>query len=217
MNFTHPQPEGNTPINDDLWHHVAAVIDTNADPALSSVTFYVDHVEDGTVLITDTIYSGGDWVNENIVNTHDVWIGDFIGRANDQLIGSVDAVRFSKGILAVGDFLPFTPDTTPPEPLDIAHLGATDPTAEGFTLVDADGESTWSDGGTTPASGLLFELSDSVAYYEVSGLKSTSLAREDGWTATTTMKLGQNDQAWNTCVGRRGRAGRLVHELPQRF
>ncbi len=202
LNFTHPEPQGNTSISDDLWHHVAAVIDANADPALSSVTFYVDHVEDAKVLITDTIYNGGNWVNENIANTHDVWIGDFIGRASDQFVGAIDAVRFTKGILDPGAFLPFTPDTSPPEPLDIAHLGAADPTTEGFTLVDADGESTWSDGGTTPASGLLQELSDSVAYYEVSGpgLNAASLARDDGWTATTTMKLVANDQAWNTCV-----------------
>ena len=77
---------------------------------MSSVTFYLDHVEDATVLITDTIYNNGNWVNENIVNTHDVWIGDFIGRTNDQLIGSVDAVRFSKGILTPDQFLSVVPE-----------------------------------------------------------------------------------------------------------
>jgi hypothetical protein len=110
LNFTHPEPQGVTPINDGLWHHVAVVIDATSDPALSSVTFYVDHVEDAKVLITDTIYAGGDWVNENIANTHDVWIGDFIGRASDQFVGAIDAVRFSTGILTPDQFLSVIPE-----------------------------------------------------------------------------------------------------------
>lgn len=117
LNFTYPEPQGVTPINDNLWHHVAVVIDADADPALSSVTFYVDHVEDAKVLITDTIYAGGDWVNENIANTHDVWIGDFIGRASDQFVGAIDAVRFSTGILTPDQFL-----TVIPEPSSVVLL-----------------------------------------------------------------------------------------------
>jgi hypothetical protein len=200
LNFTYPEPQGTTSILDNKWHHVAAVINANADPALASVTFYVDHVADATVLITDTIYNNGNWVNENIVNTHDVWIGDFIGRTEDQFVGAIDAVRFSRGALAPNSFLPFTPDTTPPEPINVVHIGATDPTTEGFELVDEDGESTWSDGGTTPVSGRLQELSDSVAYYQVNGLSAIGLALPSGWTATATMKLNSNDKAWNACV-----------------
>lgn len=108
MNFTYPEPQGVTSIFDGKRHHVAAVIETNSNPALTSVTFYVDHQEDAKVFLTDTIYQGAPWVNENIVNTHDVWIGDFIGRTEDQLNGNIDALRFSTG---PAQFLPFTPDS----------------------------------------------------------------------------------------------------------
>jgi hypothetical protein len=110
LNFTYPEPQGTVDIRDNTWHHVAAVIDANADPALASVSFYVDHVLDATVLITDTIYNDGNWVNENIVNTHGLWIGDFIGRPEDQLVGAVDAVRFSTGVLTPEEFLDVVPE-----------------------------------------------------------------------------------------------------------
>ncbi len=103
------------------------------------MTFYLDHVEDGTTLLTDAVYnaaSGNAWANENIVNTHDVWIGDFIGRVGDQMTGDIDAVRFSTGTLAPSEFLPFTPGELPPLET-IEHIGVTDPTWEDFTLGNA--------------------------------------------------------------------------------
>ena len=111
-NFLHPGAHGNTSILDDEWHHVAAVIDADADSALTSVTFYVDHEADGTVLFKDEVYKPSEypWFNQNIVNENDVLIGDFIGRASDQLVGAVDAIRFSTGKLTPDEFLDVVPE-----------------------------------------------------------------------------------------------------------
>ncbi len=122
-NFTDPDAIGKTAVTDGRWHHVAVVIQPNANPALASVTFYVDYAFDGSVYLTDVVhdrykYLGNTWVNENIVNAADVWIGDFVGRATDQFEGGIDMVRFSTGAL--------TPDrfAGAPKPAVLASLAA---------------------------------------------------------------------------------------------
>ena len=109
----YPDATGTTNVYDDSWHHVAVVIDTNADPALTSATFYVDYVSDGTTVLNDTCYKVapyGDWLNMNYANTEDLLIGDFLGRAGDQFIGDIDAVRFSTGALTPAEFLQPVPE-----------------------------------------------------------------------------------------------------------
>lgn len=152
LNFTDPGINGTIDIFDGKWHHVAAVIDANADAGQSEVTFYVDHAVDCTVLITDAIYNDGDWVNENIVNFQDVWIGDFIGRPDDQLVGAIDAVRFSRGMLTPDEFLNFAP-TRPGDAngdgkvdeVDAARLAANWLGAGGWEQGDFNGDGTVND------------------------------------------------------------------------
>jgi hypothetical protein len=118
LNFIHPGVFGNTNILDGNWHHVAVVIDANADAAQTSATFYVDHVQDGTVTFQGHVYNDGTWVNENITNNATVKIGTFILRPEDEWVGPIDAVRFSTGALSPSQFLPLGV----PEPSTITLL-----------------------------------------------------------------------------------------------
>lgn len=120
-NFTYTDAIGKTVVTDGRWHHVAVVIQPNANPDLTSVTCYVDYVFDGSTYLSDIVHNryrhlGNTWVNENVANTADVWIGDFIGRATDQFEGGIDMVRFSTGAL--------TPDrfAGAPKPAALASL-----------------------------------------------------------------------------------------------
>ena len=107
LNFIHPGVFGNTNVLDGNWHHVAVVIDANADAAQTSATFYVDHVLDGTMTFQGHVYNDGTWVNENLVNDATVKIGTFALRpGEDEWVGPIDAVRFSTGALTPSQFLP---------------------------------------------------------------------------------------------------------------
>ena len=142
----YPDATGTTNVLDGMWHHVAVVIDTNADPALTSATFYVDHVQDGTTLLTDVCYDvspyTGDWTNRNFDNTEDILIGDFLGRAGDQLVGDIDAVRFSTGMLTAAEFLDFTP----PRPGDANGDGAVDTADAAILAANWLGAGGWAQG-----------------------------------------------------------------------
>ncbi|MBN1395108.1 MAG: LamG domain-containing protein [Pirellulales bacterium] len=113
----YPDAKGNTSVRDGEWHHVAIVIDTNADPSLTSVTFYLDYEADGTVYFDDVTYQA-DWVNNNMVSDADVWIGDYATTSvTNQFVGDISMVRFSDAALTPDQFYV-------PEPSTFALLAA---------------------------------------------------------------------------------------------
>jgi hypothetical protein len=126
-NFTSPDAVGATQIDDGQWHHVAAVIDTNADPALTCVKFYVDYQLDGTVFLKDVVYdkaNGNTWYNFDCASAGEEYIGTYVSgassivhRVGDQLAGDVDMVRFSTGALTPDQFVRV------PEPGTLVLLG----------------------------------------------------------------------------------------------
>ncbi len=103
-NFLYPDATGNTNVADGEWHHVAVVIDADANPTLASATFYVDGESDGMTYFNDTVYLGAAWVNENIINEIDVRIGAFGDQCKRQFVGDIDMVRFSTRALTPDQF-----------------------------------------------------------------------------------------------------------------
>jgi hypothetical protein len=115
LNFLYPSDvHGNTNVLDGNWHHVAVAVHSDATASLTSATFYVDKVLDGSMTFQGHVYQGADWANENITNTAAERIGDFIGRPEDQWVGSIDAVAFSTGLLGPSNFV--LPAIGVPEP-----------------------------------------------------------------------------------------------------
>ncbi len=121
LNFLYPDAKGSVQIDDGLWHHVAAVIDTNADRNLTGVKFYVDYQLDSTVLFKDVVYNksaGNTWYNDNCTSAGKEYIGTFvsgttiINRNCDQLVGDIDMVRFSTGALTPDQFVQIPEPTT---------------------------------------------------------------------------------------------------------
>ncbi len=110
--FVNPRPEGVTNVADGEWHHVAVVVDADAStPNNNVVKIYVDWVLDATVLLTDCSHYGTP-IAEDLSNTHDIWIGDFGGKASHQFVGDIDVVRISSGALTPSEFIQPIPEPT---------------------------------------------------------------------------------------------------------
>ena len=105
--FTYPDAQGTINVADGEWHHVAVVVDSDADtPDNNKVRIYVDRRLDSEVLLR-SITNEGTGIGEDLSNQHDLWIGDFIGRPGDQFIGDLDVLRISFGALMPDEFLRF--------------------------------------------------------------------------------------------------------------
>jgi hypothetical protein len=99
---------------DNQWHHVAVVLQYNADPTLTAAKFYIDGVLDGSPTLASVAGSTpgeSPWVNNNLVSTQDAWIGNFIlNRTQDRFLGGIDGVAFSNAALGPGSFVLSVPE-----------------------------------------------------------------------------------------------------------
>ncbi|NLF09686.1 MAG: PEP-CTERM sorting domain-containing protein [Pirellulaceae bacterium] len=70
--------QNNTVVNDNQWHNVQVKFDIKSDPSLSSLTYYLDGVQDGSYLLKDIAYQQPNnyWpANIDITNTDPLTIG----------------------------------------------------------------------------------------------------------------------------------------------
>jgi hypothetical protein len=115
--FTWPWLTDNVRVDDGNWHHVALVLSTNANPALSSYQFYVDYQPTSGGVLDGKMYLGGGWTNQNMANAGDVQIGAAGWNSGSYLNGNLDMVRFSDVALVPSQFVGV------PEPSSVVLLG----------------------------------------------------------------------------------------------